>query len=162
MNKLLEAANRLFCESTMAGQFATLICGSASRRGEVQLASAGHCPALVVSVDGVRQVRATGLPLGMFSTSHYTAERLDLQPGETLLLYTDGISEARNPVGDEYGVESISRLAHGWRGQPSQQSAAACLSDVRRFSSGAPQADDQTVMVIRRAEPQSSARPSAR
>lgn len=152
MNTLLETANRLFCESTMAGQFATLICGRAGRSGEVQIASAGHCPALVVSSDGVKQVRATGLPLGMFSTSHYTVERVDLERGDSLLLYTDGISEARNANGDEYGMESISRLAHGWRGRPSQQFAATCLSEVRSFSAGAPQADDQTVMAIRRTD----------
>jgi len=150
VNKLLEAANRLFCESTMAGQFATLICGSAGRDGELQIASAGHCPALVVSTDGVKQVRATGLPLGMFSTSHYTAERIELQPGDSLLLYTDGISEARDRNGNEYGIESIAHFAHKCRSQSLQQFTAMCLNDVRRFSSDTTQSDDQTMMVIRR------------
>ena len=136
----------------MAGQFATLICGSAGRDGEVQIASAGHCPALVVSSDGIKQVRATGLPLGMFATSHYAFERVKLEPGESLLLYTDGISEARDRNGNEYGMESIAHLAHEWRDQALEQFAAICLNDVRRFSSDTAQSDDQTLMVIRRTE----------
>jgi sigma-B regulation protein RsbU (phosphoserine phosphatase) len=150
-DQLLEAANRLFCESTMAGQFATLVCGRAGQAGEVEIVSAGHCPALVVSSRGVKQVGATGLPLGMFSTSHYTMERFDLEPGDSLLLYTDGISEARDADGNEYGIESISKFAgeyHGWR---PREISAAWLKNVEAFSAGNRQADDQTIMVVCRA-----------
>jgi sigma-B regulation protein RsbU (phosphoserine phosphatase) len=150
INKLLEAANRLFCESTMAGQFATLVCGRAGRGGDVEIASAGHCPALVVSSQGVSQVAATGLPLGMFSTSHYTVERIDLELGDTLLFYTDGISEARDADGNEYGVEGVSRFAGECHGRRPGQVSAACLKSVQTFSAGTRQADDQTVMAIRR------------
>ena len=150
IDNLLEAANRLFCESTMAGQFATLICGRAGGSGEVEIVSAGHCPALIVSGQGIRQVGATGLPLGMFATSRYTVERTSLQFGDSLLMYTDGISEARDPNGDDYGVDGISRLAHQWHERTPRELAADCLNDVQCFSCGAPQADDQTVMVVRR------------
>ncbi len=150
IDNLLEAANRLFCESTMAGQFATLICGRAGRGGEVEIVSAGHCPALIISGQGIRQVGATGLPLGMFATSCYTLERTSLESGDSLLIYTDGISEARDANGDDYGIEGISRLAHEWRGRMPREFAANCLKEVQDFSCGAPQADDQTVMVVRR------------
>jgi phosphoserine phosphatase RsbU/P len=150
IDNLLEAANRLFCESTMAGQFATLICGRAGDGGEVEIVSAGHCPALIISGQGIRQVGATGLPLGMFATSRYTVERTSLEPGDSLLIYTDGISEARDAKGDDYGVDGILRLAHEWRAHMPRELAASCLKEVQGFSSGAPQADDQTVMVVRR------------
>ena len=150
IDNLLEAANRLFCESTMAGQFATLICGRAVGGGEVEIVSAGHCPALIISGQGIRQVGATGLPLGMFATSRYTVERTSLEPGDSLLIYTDGISEARDAKGDDYGVDGISRFAHEWRAHMPRELAANCLKEVQGFSSGAPQADDQTVMVVRR------------
>lgn len=152
IDQLLEAANRLFCESTMAGQFATLVCGRAGRAGKVELVSAGHCPALAVSKRGVEQIRATGLPLGMFSTSQYTVESLQLEPGDRLLLYTDGISEARDARGNEYGIEGISRLAHGLHRWPPREFVGACLKEVRGFTLGAQQADDQTLMVIDRVE----------
>ncbi len=99
LDKLLETANRVFCESTIAGQYATLICGRAGRQGEIEITSAGHFPALMVAKDGVRQISSTGLPLGMFSTSRYAVQRVRLEPGDSLLLYTDGISEANSPAG---------------------------------------------------------------
>jgi phosphoserine phosphatase RsbU/P len=150
LDKLMEVANRVFCESTIAGQYATLVCGRAGGRGEIELASAGHFPALLVAKDGVRQIRSTGLPLGMFSTSHYPTRRIQLEPGDSLLLYTDGISEAVNTAGMEYGIDGIARVAgerHGWA--PTEL-LAACLRDVQRFSSGARPKDDQTMMVIQR------------
>lgn len=150
LDKLIETANRVFCESTIAGQYATLICGRAGRQGEIEIASAGHFPALVVAKDGVRQIAATGLPLGMFSSSRYTVQRVRLEPGDSLLLYTDGISEANSPEGKEYGVAGIMRVAEERHGWAPHELMAACLKDVHKFSSGAPAKDDQTLMILHR------------
>jgi sigma-B regulation protein RsbU (phosphoserine phosphatase) len=150
--KLLETANRVFCESTFAGQYATIVCGRAGRSGEVEIASAGHFPVLLVTREGVKEIESTGLPLGMFCTSPYTIQRARLEPGDSMLLFTDGISETVNPTGNEYGVKRLARLAserHGW---VPQELLAACLRDVAGFSSGTRQADDQTLMVIHRNE----------
>jgi sigma-B regulation protein RsbU (phosphoserine phosphatase) len=152
LEKLLEHANRVFCESTTAGQYATLICGRAGRSGEIEIGSAGHFPALLVAKDGVKKIHSTGLPLGMFSTSRYTTQRVHLEPGDCLLLYTDGILEARDAEGSEYGIARLSRSAgerHGW---VPQELLAACLKDVGKFSPGAHLADDQTLMVVHRAD----------
>ena len=150
LDKLLEMANRLFCESTSAGQYATLVCGRAGQDGEIEIASAGHSPALLTSSDGVKEIGATGLPLGMFSTSRYAVRRAYLDLDDSLLLFTDGISEARSPSGDEYGVAGLSRAAgerHSWA--PGEL-VAACLNDLARHSLGIRQADDQTLMAIQR------------
>ncbi len=152
LDNLLQTANRVFCESTIAGQYATLICGRAGRQGEIELTSAGHFPALIVAKDGVRQIPATGLPLGMFSTSRYTVQRVCLEPGDSLLLYTDGISEANSPSGKEYGVEGIMRVARERHGWAPHELAAACFKDVQNFSSGAPAVDDQTLMILHRTD----------
>src|SRR5713101_4075371 len=152
LDKLLETANRVFCESTFAGQYATLICGSAGRTGELEFASAGHLPALFVRREGVKQIGATGLPLGMFSSSRYAIQRVRLEPGDSLLLFTDGISEAGDAAGKEYGVIRLSNVAserHRW---DPRELLAACLKDVNIHTSGARQADDQTLMVIHRSE----------
>jgi len=148
---LIETANRVFCESTFAGQYATLVCGHAGADGAVEITSAGHCPALHVTKDGVKEVCSTGVPLGMFSKSAYAVERVNLAPGDALLLYTDGISEAADPTGKEFGVDRISRLAAERRGWAPSKLVGAFLDDVHVYSAGAPPADDQTVMVIRRA-----------
>jgi phosphoserine phosphatase RsbU/P len=152
LSQLLETANRVFCESTIAGQYATLICGRAGTHGDVELASAGHFPALLAAKDGVKQIHATGLPLGMFSTSRYPTERVRMEAGDNLLLFTDGISEANDAAGDEYGLERIMRVAgerHGW---VPQELLSACLRDVEKFSSATAPKDDQTLMVIHRGD----------
>src|SRR6202167_175135 len=113
LDGLLERANHVFCESTIAGQYATLICGRAGAAGEIEISSAGHFPALVIEKNGVRKISSTGLPLGMFAKSRYTIERVLLEPGDSLILYTDGISEAANTKGEEYGVARIMRVAGG-------------------------------------------------
>ena len=152
LDKLLETANSVFCRSTIAGQYATLICGRAGRSGEIEIGSAGHLAALVVGKDGVRQVSSTGVPLGMFATSRYTIQCVRMELGDSLLLYTDGISEAVNSSGEEYGAARLSQIAsekHGW---VPQELAAACMRDVQNHSGGAKQADDQTLMVIHRGD----------
>ena len=152
LDKLLEVANRVFGESTTASQYATLICGRAGNEGELEIGSAGHFPALLVAKDGVKEVGSTGLPLGMFSSSRYTVRRVRLEPGDSLLLYTDGISEALNREGREYGVAQLSHAARERHGWVPHELLAACRKDVDRFSSGITQADDQTLMVIHRSE----------
>jgi phosphoserine phosphatase RsbU/P len=150
LDKLLEMANRVFCESTTAGQYATLVCGRIGSDGEIEIASAGHFPALLVAKDSVKRIAATGLPLGMFTTSRYTVHRAHLELDDSLLLYTDGISEANNPSGEEFGIGGISLSAgerHGWA---PEELVTACLSDVEKHSSGIRQADDQTLMAIQR------------
>lgn len=152
LGALLESANRVFNESTTAGQYATLVCGRLNRSNEIELASAGHFPALHVSKGGVQEVGSSGLPLGMFSSSRYAVRRVKLEPGESLLLYTDGILEARNSAGSEYGIGQLSRTAaerHDW---PPRDILAACMKDVSLHSTGMRQADDQTLMLIRRGE----------
>jgi phosphoserine phosphatase RsbU/P len=150
LDKLMEMANRLFSGSTSAGQYATLVCGRAGRSGEIEIASAGHAPALVISPSGVKEIGSTGLPLGLFATSRYTVCRIRLEPRDSLLLFTDGISEANDASGREYGVGGLSLAIgerHGWA---PKELVAACLGDVERHSAGVRQADDQTLVAIQR------------
>jgi phosphoserine phosphatase RsbU/P len=152
LDKLLELANRVFCESTIAGQYATLICGRAGQGGEIEIASAGHFPDLLVSKSGVKQIGATGLPLGMFATSRYTVSRALLDLDDSLLLFTDGISESTNSAGKEFGVEGLLLAAGERYGWAPKELVAACLKDVDRHSSGARPTDDQTLMAIQRSD----------
>lgn len=144
--------NRIFCESTLAGQYATLICGRVLNISEVEIASAGHLPALLVRKNGVEEISSTGLPLGMFCTARYSITRTHLGPGDSLLLFTDGLSEAANSTGAEYGIEHLSVVAGEQYGRTPQSILAGCLNDVAAFSSGAPQKDDQTIMVVHRTD----------
>jgi sigma-B regulation protein RsbU (phosphoserine phosphatase) len=143
-------ANSIFCESTTAGQYATLVCGRATRSGAVELSSAGHVPSLLVRDADVSRIESTGFPLGMFSDSRFEVHRLQLAPGESLLLYTDGVTEARGASQAEYGVERLTRIARDRRTLFPKELAAACLEDVETFRDGTSPIDDVTFMVLRR------------
>jgi len=150
LGELVGLANRVFCESNMAGQYATLVCGRASWSGEVELANAGHLPALRVRRGEVLQLDATGLPLGMFCNGQHGVKRLNLEKGDSLFLYTDGLSETRDRSGAEYGVERLARFAAQQSTLPPDAFIASCLKAAKAHSAGAPQGDDLTLMVLRR------------
>jgi sigma-B regulation protein RsbU (phosphoserine phosphatase) len=151
LDGMVERANRLFCEGTIAGQFATLVCGRANRTGEVELSSAGHPPALVIRKGEVVHLEATGLPLGMFCEGKYDVRRMLLEPGDSVVLYSDGISETANDTGTEYGIERLSKLIGRHHALSPGAMVAACLQDVKQHAAAAPQADDRTIMVLQRA-----------
>jgi len=98
----------------------------------------------------ITSLEATGLPVGIFSSGEYSAERVQLAPGDSLLLYTDGLTEARDRADEEYGAERLARLIKGRHDLPPQALTELCLEDLRTFLSGAPKTDDLSIMVIRR------------
>ena len=147
-HQLVERASRVFCESTVSPYFATLVCGRARTSGEVELCNAGHCPPLLIQAGQVTRLEATGLPLGLFREGRYSVQTLRLLPGDTLLLYTDGLTEARNVADEEYGEERLANVA-GERHAPRPRSLLdACLDDLSAFLSGTPLKDDLTLMAI--------------
>jgi sigma-B regulation protein RsbU (phosphoserine phosphatase) len=150
LGQMVAQANRMFCESSLAGQYATLVCGHAKPSGEVEIHNAGHWPAVLVGRGGVLRVESTGLPLGMFLDAEFSATRVQLEPGDTLFLYTDGLCEARDNAGSEYGVERVLQLARQHSARPPAEMITACLNDLSSFSSGAPRLDDLTLLAIRR------------
>ncbi len=147
--QIVTLVNRFFCESSLAGQYATLVCGLAKPTGELEIHNAGHCPAIVVGRAGVSCIPPTGLPLGMFLETEFSATRVQLESGDTLFLYTDGLSEASNGSG-EYGVDRVMTLVHQHSARQPAELIGACLDDVRSFTSGAPGFDDMTMLALRR------------
>jgi phosphoserine phosphatase RsbU/P len=148
--ELVTHANRLFCDSTTAGQFATMIVGAAHPDGKVEYVSAGHLPLLHVSSSGVSSLEATGVPLGMFCSTKFPVCQLSLAPGDKLLLYTDGLTEVFNSAGDEFGIGRVHSLAKRLVAAQPEQMLSACLEEIRSFSSAAKQTDDLTLLVLHR------------
>ena len=147
---LVERASHIFCEMTTPTFFATLICGRADSSGGIELCNAGHCPALAVQNGGVTRLEATGVPIGMFCEGRYTTRQVRLVPGETLFLYTDGVSEARSYADEEYGENRLVEFLM-WQSQlPPEALIRACLDDLNAFRSGQSLLDDLTVMAIQR------------
>ena len=147
--EIVDHVNRFFCESALAGQYATLICGLAKPKGEIEIHNAGHCPAVVAGRDRVLSVEPTGMPLGMFLETQFSALSVQLDPGDTLFLYTDGLSEASNSS-DEYGLDRVIALVRQHAARQPAELISACLDDVRSFTNGTPGFDDMTVLALRR------------
>jgi sigma-B regulation protein RsbU (phosphoserine phosphatase) len=153
LDQLVERVNRLFCESVLPMHYATLICGKADAAGRVEICNAGHPPLLVLKTDETALIRATGVPVGMFCSGEFTPSVVHLAEGDALLLYTDGVVEARNHAGDEYGVERLLQLGVQGRSLSPGALVGACLEDVAAFRAGARLTDDLTIMAIRRGGP---------
>jgi phosphoserine phosphatase RsbU/P len=150
IDQMMGLANRLLCESTIADQFATLVCGRASRLGDLEITGAGHCPVLAVRNGEVAYFESTGMPLGMFCNAEYRVERTKLEPGDCLFLFTDGVTETRDASGSEYGMDRLAKFVGQRHALPPDALAVACLEELRAFSSGAARTDDLTIMVLRR------------
>ena len=131
------AANDVACDEIEHGKFVTLLYGLVDVAGhEVAIASAGHPPARVVSPGGrVVALGGTGLPLGIEPDQEYEQERTVLEPGSTVVLYTDGVVEARRDS-ELYGEERLDRLLAEARELPAQKLAAEILADCRAFAGG--------------------------
>jgi sigma-B regulation protein RsbU (phosphoserine phosphatase) len=147
---LLERANQLFCEFMLPGQYATVVCGRADVSGKIEIANAGHCLPLVLRNGQNITVQNSTFPLGLFCESEYTTTTLELGKDEGLLLYSDGLLEANNSSGDEYGEDRLLRLFMNCNGRTPRELIENCLEDLRKFQLGQARKDDLTVLSILR------------
>lgn len=145
---LVTRMNRVFKESALSPLFATLVCGQLQADGRADLCVAGHCPPLLLGLGGVRAVPPTGLPVGTFYSSAYRSNTVRLEPGESLVLYTDGLTEATDSSGRELGAARLEELLGGMRGGDGRALMTALLAELSRHSAGARRTDDVSVMVL--------------
>jgi sigma-B regulation protein RsbU (phosphoserine phosphatase) len=150
LDKLMERASRLFCENTLSTHFATLVCGRASQRGEVEICNAGHLPAILIQGDVCTALGSTGLPVGMFSDEQFATSQIRLATGDALLLYTDGLTETQDLSGTEFGVERLleSLNAPSTAARPAEL-VKTCVRSLTDFRGDAIKADDLTIMAIK-------------
>ena len=148
--ELVARANRVFRESALSPHFATLVCGRALPGGEVELCNAGHLPPRLLGAAGLRTIGTTGLPVGAFYSLEFASCRLTLAPGDTLVLFTDGLTEARDADQREYGEERLDAVLRRCAGAPAAELLAACRADLAAHLAGAPPTDDLTMLALRR------------
>jgi serine phosphatase RsbU (regulator of sigma subunit) len=119
--------------------------------GRLRYTNAGHNPPLLVRAEGtVEELKPNGVPIGLLPMAPYRADETTLLPGDILLIYTDGIVEAVDPEGEEYGLDRLKEVCLGHRGEPCAQLAATLEGDLETFARGVPFADDRTVVMARR------------
>lgn len=149
LEQLVERANRLFCESTLPTQYATLVVGKADEFGNVEICNGGHPAPLHLGSSSVGTVHSATVPVGLFCDQKFSSTTLRAAPGDSLVIYTDGISETEGPDGTQFGSASLERLLHGCRELPSHEMVDKCLKEVMKFRAGSPRLDDQALMVLR-------------
>ena len=153
---LLGRANRIFAEATSASAYATLAALRLHRDGRAEIANAGHPRPLLADERGVRPVEGADLPLGMFGDAAFVGHELRLAPGQTLLLYTDGWTEAAH-AGEEFGIGRAAAALRRAATRSLPDLLAACRDEMDGFLEADPRTDDLTLLAVRRAAPESVA-----
>jgi phosphoserine phosphatase RsbU/P len=150
LEQMVERASRVFCESTLPTQYATLVCGRANTNGEVELCNAGHLPPLLLQGGRVTSIAATGLPVGVFCSESFSVNKVQMQKGDSLFLYTDGLSESLDGAGNEFGAERLSQLLRDNHTLAPDELISLCRQDLHAFADGRLPQDDLTLMAITR------------
>jgi phosphoserine phosphatase RsbU/P len=144
--------NATLLEQNVSSMFVTLFYGVLDlRSGELQFASGGHNPAYIFSANGTLRALAgkSGPLLGIFEGVQYRTITDRLEPGEGILLYTDGVTEARSKDGEFFGDERLEKFILDHAAKDAQELTRSLQRAVEDFSAGTPQFDDITVLALR-------------
>jgi sigma-B regulation protein RsbU (phosphoserine phosphatase) len=147
----LETVNKLLYEDNPQGMFVTVfLCILDLLTGKMTYANSGHNPPLIsLSGEPYRFMKLEkGVPLGMFEDSRYQSCALDLRAGDKLYLYTDGVNEAMNREGEQFGNGRLLERANTFRDLPPEKFDGAMRQELALFARGAEQSDDITTLVI--------------
>ncbi len=145
----LARINQVLIRRATGSRFVTAFFAALASDGRLTCCNAGHNPPILVSGSTVRRLDTGGLICGLFDHAAYQEETIQLQPGDVLLIFSDGISEAMNAAGDEFGDDRIVECLHQ-HAEASVNDVLKCLvQTVKTFASGAMQSDDMTAVVVR-------------
>jgi phosphoserine phosphatase RsbU/P len=148
--RLLRTLNRLFCENTSDSNFATLFFAEYDdNTGQLRYANCGHPSALLLENDGhLQRIDSTCMVVGLSPAWDCAVGEHHLSPGDTMVLYTDGVTESFNDAGEEFGEQRLIEALRQRRGLSPQALATSVLEEVRQFSPHV-QHDDMTLVVAR-------------
>jgi serine phosphatase RsbU (regulator of sigma subunit) len=150
--ELMARLNQHLLESSGPNKFITLLVAEVDpASGRLAWLNAGHNPGVLMRPDGTyAELGPGGVPLGLFPRSTYRVDALAMAPGDLLCLYSDGITEASSPDDVEFGFDRLVALLAEQREAPLDQIIATIDARTSELSSGRPQGDDQTVLLLRR------------
>jgi len=149
LDSVATRVNKYLCERSADDRYATLFYGVLDLNRRLDYVNAGHVSPLVRTTRGeVYSLASDNFAVGMFDFAEYRAERIVLQPGDFLVVYTDGISEARNPREEMFGEYGLRELVRKFTGETVEELVAAIQKGVAEFAAEASQADDITLVVL--------------
>jgi serine phosphatase RsbU (regulator of sigma subunit) len=141
--------NKALLRRAIEARFATMFYGAITSDGKLSYCNAGQEPPLVVRADSTSWLEEGGPVLGLLSIATYAFATVPLGPGDLVVVCSDGVTEARNLAGDEFGRDRLVEALHGRHGSKPEVVLEHVLGAVKAFSQGAAQADDITLLVLR-------------
>jgi len=149
LEDLATRVNTIFHRDGLDNRYATLFYTEIEYdSGMLRYLNAGHNPAFLIRADGIEKLGASSFPLGMMPDTAYKEFGLQLEPGEMLLAYSDGLTEAQNPRGEEFGLERLEALLPEFRNLPPEKIGARILKEVDHFLEERRAGDDLSLVVI--------------
>ena len=149
MEEMLSRVNRFLLDRTEGEQYVTVFYCALEVSGLLRWVNAGHPPALRVRASGpIEELAASGTPLGLLEDAAYGIQETHLEPGDKLVIYTDGLPEARNAAGEFFGHKRLRQLVRAQAGSAWRELHDTLVAAVRDFAGDAPQSDDITVAVL--------------
>lgn len=155
LDELVGEISSLMCESTADSKYATLFCAIYDHKERLlTYVNAGHNPPMLFRSRGEREPRLIrlqtgGTVVGMFEESSYERETVELERGDLLVIFTDGITESTDSSGEEFGEDRLEAVIRENLDDDASHICNAILSATADFSKGNPQSDDQTLLVAR-------------
>jgi serine phosphatase RsbU (regulator of sigma subunit) len=152
--RILQALNIELCRNNDSNMFVTFFVGCLDLyTGQVRYSNAGHDKPFLLSDDITLLPTQANLPLGVFADTSFGEQALTMSPGSILLLYTDGLTEAKNPERKAFGrdgVQAVLQAGDGFRDKTLETLVSALSEGAHRFAGDAPQSDDLTMLAIKR------------
>jgi serine phosphatase RsbU (regulator of sigma subunit) len=148
----ISAVNRYLAETIPMNRFITLFCAELDpATGTLSFLNAGHNPPLIAHAGGsMEQLAAGGIPLGILANSVYREGRTQLQPGDALVIYSDGVSETQNATGEEYGAVRLYNTVSRYLDSTAAGIRDKIEADLTKFAQGTPAGDDITLVIVKR------------
>lgn len=149
LSSLLRVVNAQACASSLAGRYATLFYGVIDSAAQtLRYVNAGHNSPAILHRDGsVDWLEPSGAPVGLFADATWREGKVRLRPGDRVLAYTDGVTEACCPSGEDWGIEGLIQAAHGGPLESAEDLVRSILDAMDEFSAGV-QTDDATVAAL--------------
>jgi len=148
----MQYVNNLLCNESVSSMFVTVFYGILNMKtGTLEYANAGHNPPYIIKSDGtLEEVKSTGdIILGCFDNVQFQSRKLQMSPGDCIVLYTDGVTEAFNKEGEEYEEFRLENLLKSFQSQTVEIIVKGIESDVNNFANGAEQSDDITLLALK-------------
>jgi phosphoserine phosphatase RsbU/P len=148
--KVFNHLNRFLCDRAAVGRYATMFFGLLAPDGTLEFVRAGHPSPLLLRQGTVSELYTTGsFPIGLVETATFTSTRIQLEPGDTMLLYTDGVTEAEDRDRNLYQDGRLKEAFGKHQDSTLKSLQDGILSDVEKFTQGASQSDDVTLLAVR-------------